>query len=105
MEIGLSLVLLIGGGLLARNLVAIKDVDPGFDPDSRLTFRFQVSGPEHPPERRTTFVRTMLFNVSSTDGLTYVLMSGGLALIALVAYLVPAHRATRVDPMDALRME
>jgi len=48
---------------------------------------------------------TMLFGVTSTDLVTYVAIPIVLIVVALVAVLVPARRATRVDPMTALRME
>jgi len=50
-------------------------------------------------------LRTMLFNVSPFDPLVYAAVVGLLALVAFVATLVPARRATRVDPMIALRAE
>ncbi|HEY0946592.1 MAG TPA: ABC transporter permease [Opitutaceae bacterium] len=43
--------------------------------------------------------------ISPRDPLTYTAVAFGLALVALVATLVPARRATRVDPMIALRAE
>ena len=46
-EIGLSLVLLVGGGLLARSFIALQRVDPGFEADSQLTFRLRLSGTEY----------------------------------------------------------
>jgi ABC-type antimicrobial peptide transport system permease subunit len=51
----------------------------------------------------TRVVRTLLFGVAPTDIAIYGLVVGVLACVALVACYVPARRAARVDPMDALR--
>jgi len=53
----------------------------------------------------TRVMRTLLFGVSATDTLTYVVVASLLAAMSLVACYVPARRATRVDPMEALRYE
>jgi len=53
----------------------------------------------------TRVVQSLLFDVSSTDPLSYVGVTVFLAAIALVASYVPARRATRVDPLTALRHE
>jgi len=47
----------------------------------------------------------MLFNVKSTDAFTFTFAAGLLCFAALVASYLPARRATRVDPIIALRHE
>jgi putative ABC transport system permease protein len=47
----------------------------------------------------------LLFGVSTTDVATFVIVAVGLTLAGIFACYLPARRATRVDPLIALRYE
>jgi ABC-type antimicrobial peptide transport system permease subunit len=53
----------------------------------------------------TRYLQSMLFDVTPLDSVAFIATSLVFALIATVAALVPAHRATRVDPLVALKAE
>jgi predicted permease len=68
-ELALSIVLLIGAGLLIRTFVRLQSVSPGFNPDHVISMRMGVSGRSFAsPEAATEFYRELCRRVASAPG-------------------------------------
>jgi len=53
----------------------------------------------------TRIMRNLLFEVSTTDPATFALIALLMVSVALIASYIPARRATKVDPLQAIRNE
>jgi len=67
-QVGVSLVLLIGAGLMLRTVYQLTRVDPGFNAENLLTMRFLMSGRAYTVEQQQAFYRECLERVSSLPG-------------------------------------
>ncbi|HEY9426334.1 MAG TPA: ABC transporter permease [Gemmatimonadaceae bacterium] len=68
-EFAMALVLLVGAGLMIRSFVALRAIDPGFDPHELLTMVVPVAGSrEAAPERRAIFYEQLLQQVRTLPG-------------------------------------
>ncbi len=68
-EVALSVVLLIGAGLMVRSSIELNRVDPGFTADSALTFRIQLQGQRYgAPDARANFRRELKERLEGLPG-------------------------------------
>jgi putative ABC transport system permease protein len=51
------------------------------------------------------YLESLLYQVSPRDPLAFVVSAGLLVVVSIAACLIPARRATQVNPMDALRSD
>jgi len=83
-EFALSLVLMIGAGLLLRSFGRLLEVKPGFDPHNVLMARIWLPVPNNPdldpyrpPAKRAAFVAEVLRRTTALPGVQYAAVSGG----------------------------
>ncbi len=68
-EIALSLLLLIGAGLLIKSFMLLRDVNPGFDAENLLTMRISLPGTRYTePKQQANFFRELTGRVSALPG-------------------------------------
>lgn len=80
-QVALSLLLLIGAGLLLRSFIGLLRVDPGFDPEKVLTMNVSLPTVKYAkPEQQIAFFDEMLRRVSSLPGVRNAAISAALPL-------------------------
>jgi putative ABC transport system permease protein len=78
-EVALSLMLLIGAGLMIRTFMAVQDVELGFRTDRLLTMRVPLPEQRYPDrERRVAFFQELLRRVSAVPGVQAVGLNTGM---------------------------
>ena len=70
LQVALSLVLLIGSGLLIRSFASLTGADPGFDPRNLLSAEIRLPASEYPPEQRVPLYTRLLENVRALPGVS-----------------------------------
>jgi ABC-type lipoprotein release transport system permease subunit len=133
LEVGLSAVL-VTAGLLIASFVRLMTVDKGFQVDRVLAMNLSLLSSKYPqPAERAAFfqraldtaarllagmaagalsavaigryLESLLWDVSPRDPLAFAVSGAVLLVVSAAACLVPARRATRVSPIEALRFE
>ena len=109
-ELALSLVLLIGAGLLMRSFVRLQNVAPGFTADNVMSMQFVVSDPRyHDPKVRASFYREVETRIVHLPG---VVAEGAVSALPLTGsvgwggihvegYNPPRGQELQVDQRDA----
>lgn len=93
-EVALTMVLLASAGLFLRSLVNVVNEDPGFKPESAITF--ELSLPEHTyggPEKRVEFINSVLKGIEASPG---VIAVGSSSKPVLTSNTMSSH-ASRED--------
>jgi len=85
LELALSVVLLIGAGLLIRSFSRLRDVPPGFDPAGVLTFELSLAGPRYPNGASVLAAYEQFWQ--RLDGVPGVELAGGITTLPLSGFM------------------
>jgi len=93
-QIALALMLLVGSGLMVRSFVALRNVDPGFEPAGLMTYRFALPASEYGDAARIlAFHRDLGDRLAAIPGVQSVGMTSGLPLTEMKS-------AGPMEPLD-----
>lgn len=85
MQVGLSLLLVAGTGLLVRSLINLKNIDPGFDTENLLVFRLNAGDAGYNETKRVDYYETVSRSIAAIPGVNSVgfsdmtLLGGGIS--------------------------
>jgi putative ABC transport system permease protein len=80
-QLGLSLTLLIGAGLLAKSFLELRSTNPGFRTGNVLTARMTLTGPGYStPDRQREFIESVLERVRQLPGVDAAAVVGGMPI-------------------------
>ncbi|HEX8282764.1 MAG TPA: ABC transporter permease [Pyrinomonadaceae bacterium] len=99
-EVAVSLVLLIGAGLLINSFLRLRGVDPGFKVDNLLTMSVVLPREKYPShERRTAFYRDLLARVESLPGVRSAAVTSWIPLAATQGDSIGISPEGHPDPL------
>ena len=85
-QVALALILLVVSGLMVRSFSSLASVDPGFDPDSMLTFQVMLNPRDYEGEQApAAFIQRTVDTISDMPGVTAVAASTALPLAGSVS--------------------
>ncbi|MFL6584248.1 MAG: ABC transporter permease [Chthoniobacterales bacterium] len=100
-EIALSLVLLVGAGLLIRSFLHLQQVNPGFSPDHLLTAQLSLPGAKYAENQQVVnFYEQLLARVAHQPGVQNAAITTSLPLAGgsdYLAFIVEGHIPARTD--------
>jgi predicted permease len=107
-ETALSLVLLVGAGLLIRSFVGLLHVDPGFDPHGFFTARISLPDNEYPHDGKIQFTEQLISRLALLPGVKSASAGWPLPMSgnsASISFTVEGHPVAKADrPSEAVSL-